>query len=498
MTNEVIEDPAAIADAAFAEWLDDPHAQRVTLYNVNCEVNGVPTVRRFSNRHYSGGLAASPYLAVVEQDLELNETISMGGAAQLTASDVVLKNDGGEFDGFYDDVWANLTTEVYVGDIRWPLTDFKLMSVVVAADVAPGSADDLIVLKFRDMFQMLNAPVSDDKLTGDVLWPRSLGEVANMTPQYDPATDKWYYHKGQVEGIIEVRTDGKRRLPPNEITDYPAEGCFKFNVAVGGGAVTCSVQGDKSGGVYRNTISSLIQLLVTSYGKAETRFTAANLDTANLAAFETANPQPVGLPILDRTNVLTACAQLAASKGAQMIPSRLGKVRLIQFAIPTTATKDIPLSMQADQGNRLVMISRTTPKAVVKIAYCKNYTPQANLGTSLPPAHKQMFAAQWRTYTTPPAPGAAKYKQSGDVEQEETLLLRASDAQVEGLRRRDIMSVPRHTFRVELLPPGLLLELGQAVRLFGVRYNLSAGKIGLVVGLRANFGTYRTTVEVTI
>lgn len=487
-----------ISDTQYAAWLDDSTAQRVTLYQIGCLIGGSPAVLRQSNQAYGGGSSATPYSADIAKDLEITRSISIDGEAKLSAGTIEIHNINGERDVWFGYVFANQLVSVYIGDVRWPESDFRLQFVGNVADIAPGGTRGLISLSFRDALQRLNTPVSELKLTGDVLCPVTLGEVPNMTPKVDTATGKYYYHVGAAEGLVEPRVDGKRRSP--DVTDDVANGRFTFNTAVGPGTLTCSVQGDKTGGIYRNTIATLVQLLATSYGKASTRMSAGDMDAANLAAFDAVNPQPVGLAILDRTNVLSACAQLASSKGAQVVPSMLGKLQIIQYAIPTTATLTIPLSMQVavDGQSTLTMVSRSTVAAAVQIGFCRNYTVEANLQTSLPPEHKQMFALEWRTYTTPvDAPTQTAYSLYADPVMGQTCLLTASDAQAEGLRRLAHRKVPHPTYRVELTPPGLLVQLGEARLLYCDRYSLASGAPGLVTSLTTNFGTYRTIAEIT-
>src|SRR5690606_1193792 len=92
-------------------------------------------------------------------------------------------------------------------------------------------------------------------------------------------------------------------------------------------------------------VSLLVQRLATSFGKASEQFTSADLDATNLAAFQSANQQPVGLYVRDRLNVIEACNQLAASLGAEIAMSREGKLRLHQIALPPSGT---PRSITAD------------------------------------------------------------------------------------------------------------------------------------------------------
>lgn len=487
-----------ISNAQYAAWLDDSTAQRVTLYRVGCVSGGVQVTRRLSNKPFTGS-AAAPYAAVIAKGLQISRSISIDGEAKLSAGAIEVHNVNGEFDSWFGDVWANQAVSVLVGDARWDEADFHLDFVGMLADIAPGSTTDTIALNFRDALQRLNTPVSEAKMADGTLYPIALGEVPNMTPKYDSVTGRYYYHYGAAEGLIEPRTDGKKRSV--DVTDEPTNARFAFNTAIGPGAVTCSVQGDKTGGVYRNTIATLVQLLATSYGKASTRMTAADIDTANFAAFDVANPQPVGVAILDRTNVLTVCARLASSKGAQLIPSMLGKLRLLQYAIPTSATLSIPLSMQAcdEQGHStLVLIGRPTPAAAVQIGFCRNYTPQPNLRTSLTAEHKQMLADEWRSYTEVDQATQAAYSLYTDPTQVDTCLLTLADAKAEAQRRLAIVKTPHPTYRVELTPAGMLVDLGEARNLFGNRYGLDAGKPGLVTSLTTDYDTYSVTAEVTV
>ncbi|WP_323142709.1 hypothetical protein [Massilia phyllosphaerae] len=481
-----------ISDEQYAAWLDDSTAQRVTLYRVGCVSGGVQVTRRLSNRHFTGS-AAAPYSAVIAKDLEIARSISMDGDAKLSAGDVEVWNVSGELDSWFADVWANQRVEVYVGDARWEEADFRLSFVGNLADIAYGADGKTAVLKFRDALQRLNTPLSEAKFADGTLIPGAFGEVPNVTPVYDRVTGRYYYHWAAAEGLIEPRNDGVPRTV--DVTDEPTNGRFSFNANTVG-TITCSAQGDKTGGIYRNRIAQLVQLFATQYGKESTRMTADDIDTLNLTLFDAANQQPVGLAILDRTNVLTAMALIASSKGAQVIPSMLGKLRLIQYAIPAAASLSIPRSMQVQDS--LAPVARSTVAAAVQIRYCRNYTVQPNLQTSPPPEHRQMFATEWRSYTAVDAATQAAYRLYADPAPIDTCLLTPADAQAEAERRLAIVKVPRTTYRVELTPAGMLVELGEARNLFSDRFGLDAGKPGLVTSLTTNFGNYAVTAELTV
>lgn len=240
-----------------------------------------------------------------------------------------------------------------------------------------------------------------------------------------------------------------------------------------------------------------MQRIVTGFGKVEDRFTSGDLDAANLAAFDAAHQQPVGLYLKDRTNVITACQMLASSVGAQIVPTRLGKLRLIQIALPAAGTST-EIRPEHIIGDSLVPVSRTDVVASVKIGFCKNWTVQAGLQTALPAQHKDLFATEWLTATATNPTVQATYKLNGDPVQQDTMLLRRTDADVEAARRLALWSVPRTVYEFEGTAEMLMLELGQAVTLYNRRYGMSAGVAGMVISLAPDWQNAHCKVGILV
>jgi len=259
-----------------------------------------------------------------------------------------------------------------------------------------------------------------------------------------------------------------------------------------------SVQGDKGSGAYRNTVGALIKRIVTGYGQADSRFTTADLDTANIDAFDAANSQPVGVYADGRTNVLELCQSLAESVGAQLVMSRLGQLRLIQLKVPGTGT---PVVVGPEQmvERSLKISDRPFVKAAVKLAFCKNWTVQEGLLTNIPDEHKRLFATEWLTATATSTDVQASYKLNAAPTQQDTMLLRRVDAQAEAQRQLNIWSVARTVFEFEGTTDLLAtLELGSAITIKNRRFGLQNGKTGIVVSLTPNWNNGHVTVGVLV
>jgi hypothetical protein len=488
-----------MTDADFLAWLNDPTARRTTLIEVTPLVGGVPTTLYLATVGYTTGAADAPahtpYVGVCSSGITFSEALSLTGDPQISVGDIEFHNFGGARDAWLGYVWTNTPVRAWIGDVRWPRADFRMIFSGRAANLDSKSRETLNI-KLRDNLQRLNAPVTEHKLGGtttnkDEIVPVGLGEVANVTPLLvDPAQLEYQVHDGATEWIFEVRDNGL----PVAFTDL-GNGRFRLNQGVAG-TITVSFQGDTTGG-YANTVAPLVQRLATSYGKVPERFALAEIDSANFAAFDAAHPQPVGLYIGDRTNVLAACQQLAGSLGAQLVPSATGQLRLLQVALPPPGTPTaITPAMIAEKSIKIV--NRPDVKAAVKLGFCKNWTVQDDLQTALPVEHKARLAAEWATETAVDSAVQATYKLSADPVQQDTLLLRRTDAAAEAARQLALWKVQRTVYEFEGLAPCLTLQLGDAVQLQNSRFGLANGQTGMVISRALNSKTARTTLQVLV
>ena len=490
-----------MTETDFQAWLDSDDAMRCVLVEARALVAGVETLRYLSTENYVTGMNDTPanvaYWAVVSGGLKITEKMSLEGSASLSFGDIELDNSDGSLDEWLMDVWDGRPVEVFMGDVRWPRTEFRKLFSGTQARF--GARDrGTLNLALRDKLQRLNTPVTDLRLGGigdnkDRIIPVCFGECHNVEPLLiNPVTLTYQVHTGAIEDIIEVRDNG---VPVAYVGDL-ANGKFSLP-AQPSGLVTASIQGDKFAGVYTNRIAPIVRRLATGFGKAADRFAEAEVDGANFAAFDAAHPQPVGLYLYERANVLKACADLAGSVGAQMVPAADGLLRMLKLGpvglAPLTPTNP---SHMAERSLRVA--DRPPVQAAVKIAYCKNWTVQKNLQTGIPEAHKNLFALEWLTRTATDAVVAERYRLSEEPVDAETMLLVEVDALAEATRRLALWSVQRTVFMYTGMPTMMLQQLGSGQLLTDGRFGLAAGKPGQIVGITRDWLEGRITLEVLV
>lgn len=483
-----------MTEIEFTDWL-----KKGGRYTLLVEVD--TTVPRYlSTVAYTTLPTDSPanrvYSPVVSGGVAFTETLPLDGSATLSVGDIELNNDDGLLDSWLDDVWVNKPIRIYIGDVSWVRADFRLIFTGIVDNINSRAANRLNI-SLRDKLQRLNTPVSETLLGGttpnkDRLIPLCFGEVHNVEPLLvDPATLKYKVHGSAIERLIEVRDNGV----PVSINESLIDGTFTL-VAQQAGTITCSVQGDKPT-TYSNRIADTITRLVTGYGKVSDRLTTADIDTAQFAAFNAAHPQPVGVYLNDRSNVIEVCQQLASSVGAQISMSREGLLRLLKITLPATGT---PLVVTPSDyvAKSLEIKERVDVKAAIKVGYCKNYTTQTGLNTGLPASHKDLFMQEYLSVTAKNQSVADTYKLNTEPVQTDTLLLTESDATAEANRLLTLWQQPRTVYKFVGYSHLLTVPLGQALTLVSPRFGLSEGKTGIVVGIQSDWVSRRVTIEVLI
>jgi hypothetical protein len=477
-----------VSDPEFEAWLSSPDAIRVTLFESDVLSGGTETTRYTCNGSFpitapNDSPANTYYEPIASAGVQFTEQLSLTGAATAAVGDIEFDNARFVRDAWYlSDIWASRGQRAYLGDTRWARSNFRMILNGMASGIARKDQSTLAV-KLRDQLQRLDAPLSErtfggTSLVAGTLYPSCFGECFNVTPVYDPSTDRYFVHYGPVEWIFEIRVNG---LPVDATVDN-ATASFQLNIGLPpSGVVTCSVQGDKFGGIYRNTVAALVRRITTGYGKDDGRYTDADLDLANFDAFEASHPQKVGIYITDNMTVKSVCDQLADSMGAQAIPSRLGKYRLIQIGITGASTFDI----RAHHMKNLTLepVTSLPPTPAASIGYDRDWTVQDTGDSAIPPEHKQFFATEYLYASADNDAVADNYKMSTAVTAKNTLLKIKAEAEAEARRLADLNGRPRQIFKFDGTPEMLQLVLGQQVTVYHHQNSMSAGVRAQVIML---------------
>lgn len=487
---------------AYTDWLEDQSAIRCILVEVSVK-SGTEITRYLSSRPFKSGASDTPADTVynpivIGSSVRTVERINISDqSASISFGDIELANNDGSIDTWLNDIWSNRAINVLIGDVRWSRSEFQVIFAGIVEDIGSRSRDTLN-LKLRDKLQRLNTPVTETTLGGTTsnknqLIPLTFGECHNVPPLLtDPATLEYQVHGGSIERLIEVRDEGV----PVAATANLSTGKFTLSVQPFG-KITASVQGDKPSATWNNTARKIIEQLVTGYGEVSNRFVSGDLDAANLTAFDTANPQVLGVYLPQRDNVLAVCNQVAATMGSRLIMSRAGLLKLVKIELPAPGTPFAITTADVIVGSMHVS-EKLAVQAGFKIGYVKNWTVQESLDTRIPSEHKDLYGKEWLTVSAKDATTKTDYKLDGEPEQIDTYFLTEVDGSAEATRLLNLFKTPRFIISFDATARLLPLEIGQAVTITYPRFGMDSGKSGMVVGLSPDWDSALVSVEVLI
>lgn len=476
------------------------------ISNIIVEISGVqgaPSTLYLSSKPFVTSSTDTPanqrYDPCIVGGVSFSESLSLTSTISMGYGDIEIENILGSKDTWFDYIWVNRAINIYIGDVTWPRTDYRIIFSGIIADISSRNLSSINLL-LTDKLQKLNNPVSETLLptintTNDVLIPVTFGEVFNVAPIVTDNvvnTLEYQVHTGTIEDIIEVRDNGI----PVSITKNLAAGKFTLNQSPYG-QLTCSVQGNKNI-TYKNNIAGIIKEIVKNYGPTATRLVDADIDLTNFSAFETAHPDSVGIYITNRETVLNVCNQLAASINAQIVMSSVGLLRLIQLDIPG-AGANYSISYNDVEANSVVISDKPEVRGATKLAYSKNWTIQdGTVAAGVPTQNVTLFETEWMYTTITNNTVIVNYILTTAPQEELTLLNKKSEATAEATRRNNLWSTPRYLYTMKAYAHLLPVEIGDSITLTDSRFGLSAGKTGLVVSVSRDWLAGRAIIGVLV
>lgn len=503
----------------YQSWLETPGLVRVLLIQVDSYVSGTLATKYLSTHTVVVG--GTTYSGVVKGGFDISESISTDYGATISYGDIEVYNANGEFDSWLTSthVWVNKAIRVYYGQLPSPgstvsLSNFEQVFDGIVSDI--DSKDRFTLnLKVRDKLEKLNTTLTETLLgnyyngtdnvptttytnqNNNSLRPVCFGEVFNITPLLsDPVNLHYMINTVAVESILEVRDNG---VPVQFSTAAPVPaGSFRLlqNPA---GTITCSVQGTKlsvstaDGAVSQNysaTASNAILTILRNYGKT---LAASEIE---LSSFISLGLQSVGVYLTDRTNVLQVCQELAKSCGLVLSTTRLGKVRLIDLAIPPSATTTI-----TDSDillNSFAVSRKLDVVAGFKLGYSRNYTQQTNLLTAIPQQHKDFFASDYTESIAQDSTTKAAYSITTEPALEATYLIDGTEADAVAQKKLNLFKVPRYVYKMTCTAKYLSVQVGTPVLLNNIsRFNI-ANTLGLVISTKPNWLKETIDIEVLV
>jgi hypothetical protein len=459
-----------------------------------------------ANQHFAARIARDFSFRITR---ELFGAGRIGGRSLPNAGEIVLVNADGGLDALLGYRWDGRDVTVLLGGDGFAYDQFGTVFTGTAQGI---KADDAVVrIVIRDLAYVLDRPVQTTLYAGsggseggaDLKGkpkPDSFGRVRNVVPTYlglIGGKDSYQVSRNQIEDVDTGYSNGAALT---KVAGAPGPGQYSVDAATGivtlggsalGSVITFDIMGDKRGGTYRTSAADLVREIVVQRGGLAD---PDDLDTASLAALNTANSAPVGLWVDAQRTIADLADNLLGAIGAWWGFTRTGLFQAGRIAAPAATAAASYAESEIIECERL---DAELPLWRIAVAYARCWRVQTGteLAGSVTAAHQAFVSAEYRDETAADATVQMAHPLARD-ERRETLLAGQADAAAEASRLLVLFAADREVYRVRLKTQPFLRELGETVQIAYPKYGLAAGKRFVILGMVEDAAVNEVTLTV--
>jgi len=418
-------------------------------------------------------------------------------------------------DGVFDQLAQALSVDgrpvtVRLGPYMGSYSDFTIIAQMLGTAWQLG--ENTISIAVQDQAYTLDLPIQGNLYSGDggadgtadiagKPKPICYGEVVNITPAFvDPLNLIYQVHDGEIESVSAVYDRGgvitldtsvgtggdvasysalvSASVGASKFATCLAEGLFKLGSSPAG-VITADVKGDKSGGVYTDTLDGIALRIFEDRSNIDPTLidTASFADTAALAGkigvYVSTQDAPTSAQVVSR---------LIGSVGGWWGAAIDGKVRAGRIRDPRYTEPEFYL----DRFDVILIApeQKPIPRWRQRVAYAPNYTIQRgeDLDVTVTDARRQFLTEPYSVVTKSSSTLPVRHPMAIDPPVLETLLASQSDAQAIADSLQELFGTEREILRVTVKRIGLIINLGACVNLTYPRFSLNAGRNFIVIG----------------
>jgi hypothetical protein len=468
------------AYAAIVEPYDPATGQTVALY--------------LSDRGLVTGAASEPphrwfeprLITALNFERHLFRQGRLGGRSIPGFGALELNNADGGLDGWRGYAFDGRRVRVFLGGPGFAFEEYGTIFDGTAEQIEFD--DGVVKLRLRDLQSLFEIDIQQSTYDGsagagggDALKgkpkPLVYGQVSHLEPLLvDAATLLYQVHDGAIEDVDAVYDQG---IALTRVGSSPSAGQYTVDTSAGtfqlgaspAGTVTADVRGDKSGGIYVDTVGGIVRRIAATRAGLDD---PADLDTESFAAMAAVDAT-VGIAIAGEQDILSVLDQLVDSVGAHYGFDRSGRLGVGRVTAPSGS------ALQAFTETEILELSREA--------------------TALPIWRQRIgFRRYWRTLSGSDLAGAVSPTARQDLA-EEYRIEEASDPAVRtvhllaGPRLLELFSAERDLLRLKVKAQPFVLELGDTVTVRYPRYGLSDGRNFVIVGMVEDSAVNEVTLD---
>lgn len=457
----------------YERWLEEQGNFRCILVEQDYVISGVTQTACFSNAAFVTTATDTPahtaydpfVIGSVQFERSLNEVFT--GMSISKTSDIELIYQA-ESEALLTKAVQGQATRIFLGDRRWPKSDFQQIITGLCDDVIPEQTR--VKIKFRDAADVLKTPLLTERYSdgaaAEQLKPFCLGRCFNIKPVLvDAALHKYQFSTGASHAVRAVRVNGV--VVPGAHYNVDLLSSTLTFTTYPQGEVSIDADGCKVAGTWLQTAADFIGYVAASFGLV--------VDCSGLPAYQ------LGLYLTSDKAADQVLDEICTSVGGFWFFDRLGNFKVRAFnGIPAVTA----IELTKDQ----TVFGTSKPRRVIPpvhsitLGYKRNWTPLSNIAAVVhetTPAVAVELAKTGKTKTRSQNILGA-YPQAKAISVE-SLLVAEADAATEADRRLALAAIPRYIYELQQLSAPFVWQIGAGVQLEAAGINGASAVITKLV-----------------
>lgn len=457
------------------------------------------------------------FVAQVENPLQLDVSIMQGdqfGSAAPTFGNITIINGDGALDNILAFFWTGREVIVKAGATNFSYNEFTTVFSGFSSGIEAD--EDTISVLISDGRARVDQQIQQTTYAGTggleggsdlatQVKPLCYGECYNIEPILVDATNLVYQvHSGAMQAFTNVYDAGVALTSSGDVADItlvtPTAGHYYTQLSGGyvklgstpSGRITADVQGDATGGTYSSKPSDIVQVIVKNKLGSQS-FAASEIDGANFNLLGAQVTGPAGIYITDRVQCSDLLDQLINPLGAWWTFTRQGKLSCGFADDPGTATVYLTADDIDEEGVKLAETIPASWRISVGYKPLGVVQPESELAGSATAARRQLVADQYR-YVTSEDGTVLTANQIANERTFDTRLTSSTDANMLLARLVRIYGSRRRLYELAIHNALFQVYVGDTVNVTFPRFDLSAGRNLLVVGISEDVETDTTTL----
>lgn len=458
-----------ITETQYQAWLNSSDAQRVILAALE-HADGIEYVSDIPYVFYRSDELTDDVKTALKEIPNLTSSIT----SKASYGDLLLYNNSKRWlDEWIYKKWRGYPITLYIGDERWPFSDFRIIRELVN-DGVQAPSNERVLFKIFDRKAYFDKPIKTSRLANNQGVPQVKGEVFNIEPVLLDEATHHYQCNDENLTIVAVKANGW----PVAYTSQN-DGTLKLNDKPYGRVTLDAIEPN-------TTVAQIVRWVCEQVGWLD-------IDQQSLDVLPTYS---IGWYFDTTQSAKQILDNILEDLGLYWDFDRLGRLFVKSHTLPANPVYE--LKSGRIKNGKLTLVEIIDPEPEVVVNYQRNWRVQDkdSLAAQLSESEAEALSSEYRRVTA--SNHLTGYPLASPGEPINTPISNEADAQAFTNMKALMRKEKQATYKIEGLTAPFAFNIGDTIKVYYPYYGFQDGIDVTVLKMIEQSVSAKTQIELTI